>query len=92
MAASGVCSSPDFRLWTRHYEELTVTGTKGIVRVENIVRVVYHVDPPRKIAAPRWQPFRNMGLRRGLEQRCCKGFAAFRDPTQDAGYSQESDF
>lgn len=41
--------------WTRHYEELTITGTHGFVRAENMVRVVYHLDRPISSAGPRWQ-------------------------------------
>lgn len=41
--------------WTRHYEELTITGTNGFVRVENMVRVVSHVDRPADASRPRWQ-------------------------------------
>jgi predicted dehydrogenase len=32
--------------WVRHHEELTVTGVSGFVRVENMVRVIYHIDRP----------------------------------------------
>lgn len=41
--------------WTRHREELTITGAHGFVRVENMVRVVSHVDRPGGSGRPRWQ-------------------------------------
>ena len=41
--------------WTRHYEELTVTGTHGFARVENLARVVAHTDRPAPSDHPRWQ-------------------------------------
>lgn len=41
--------------WGRHYEELTITGVNGFVRVENMVRVVTHVDRPASMQRPRWQ-------------------------------------
>lgn len=41
--------------WTRHYEELTITGTRGVVRVENLARVVHHLDRPIASDHPRWQ-------------------------------------
>jgi len=41
--------------WTRHHEELTVTGVKGFVRVVNMVRVISHVEGARPAGRPRWQ-------------------------------------
>lgn len=41
--------------WTRHHEELTVTGTHGFARVENLVRIVAHLDRPASTDRPRWQ-------------------------------------
>lgn len=41
--------------WVRHHEELTVTGVSGFVRVENMVRVIYHIDRPAGTDGPRWQ-------------------------------------
>lgn len=41
--------------WARHYEELTITGMNGFVRVENMARVVTHLDPPLSTPQPRWQ-------------------------------------
>ncbi len=36
--------------WARHHEELTITGVNGFVRVENMVRVVSHLDHPAATA------------------------------------------
>jgi predicted dehydrogenase len=41
--------------WTRHWEELTVTGTMGFVKVENMSRIIYHVDKKQHPSVPRWQ-------------------------------------
>ena len=41
--------------WTRHHEELTVTGTHGFARVENLLRVAAHLDRPASGDRPRWQ-------------------------------------
>ncbi len=41
--------------WVRHYEEITATGTKGFVKVENLMRVIYHLDRSIHAPGPRWQ-------------------------------------
>jgi predicted dehydrogenase len=41
--------------WARHHEELTITGVNGFVRVENMVRVVSHLNRPTASGPPRWQ-------------------------------------
>jgi len=41
--------------WTRHYEDLTITGVNGFVRAENMARVVSHVERPHDGGPPRWQ-------------------------------------
>jgi len=39
----------------RHWEEITVTGETGFVKVENMLRVKYHLDKPVATKDPRWQ-------------------------------------
>lgn len=41
--------------WARHHEELTVTGTQGFARVENLTRVITHAGGPAPSERPRWQ-------------------------------------
>jgi predicted dehydrogenase len=41
--------------WKRHWEEITVTGETGFVKVENMLRVKYHMDKPVVTKDPRWQ-------------------------------------
>jgi predicted dehydrogenase len=40
--------------WRRLWEEITVTGIKGFVKVDNLARVTYHFDHPSD-AKVRWQ-------------------------------------
>ncbi len=41
--------------WERHYEELTITGTRGYAKVENMTKVVYHLQKEVAKNVPRWQ-------------------------------------
>jgi predicted dehydrogenase len=41
--------------WKRHWEEITVTGETGFVKVDNMLRVTCHVDRPVATKDPRWQ-------------------------------------
>lgn len=41
--------------WNRHWEELTVTGTHGFVKTENMTRVSYHFHKEFDKTIPRWQ-------------------------------------
>jgi UDP-N-acetylglucosamine 3-dehydrogenase len=40
--------------WKRHWEEICITGTKGFVKVENMMNVRYHFDKPVTTKGPRW--------------------------------------
>lgn len=40
--------------WKRHWEELCITGTKGFVKVDNMLNVRYHFDAPVDTKGPRW--------------------------------------
>lgn len=41
--------------WKRHWEEITVTGVSGFVKVDNMVSVKYHLDKHVANKGPRWQ-------------------------------------
>ena len=41
--------------WGRHYEELTVTGTQGFVKVENIAKLIVRSSVQSTDSAPGWQ-------------------------------------
>ena len=41
--------------WKRHWEELCVTGTKGFVKVDNMLSLRYHFDHPVETVGPRWR-------------------------------------
>jgi predicted dehydrogenase len=41
--------------WRRHYEEITVTGTKGFARVENIEKLIVHTSADMPSPQPQWQ-------------------------------------
>lgn len=41
--------------WKRHWEEMTVTGERGFVKVDNMLSVRYHYDKPVATVGPRWQ-------------------------------------
>jgi predicted dehydrogenase len=41
--------------WRRHYEEITITGTKGFARVENIEKLILHTSAEAPSSAPQWQ-------------------------------------
>lgn len=41
--------------WKRHWEEITVTGVNGFVKVDNMLSVRYHLDKPVVTKGPRWQ-------------------------------------
>lgn len=54
---SGVIGSMFFGgipAWKRHWEEITVTGAKGFVKVDNMTSVRYHFDAPTSTKGPRW--------------------------------------
>lgn len=46
------CASPS---WAKHYEEITITGTNGYAKVENIIKLKYHLNPSNHNFIPRWQ-------------------------------------
>ena len=41
--------------WARHWEEFTITGTKGFIRAENVRRVTKHVSENSTSSAIPWQ-------------------------------------
>lgn len=41
--------------WSRHYEEIVITGAKGFVKTENMRNVIVHLDSVPKTEKPRWQ-------------------------------------
>lgn len=41
--------------WKRHWEELCITGTKGFVKVDNMLSLRYHFDQPVDTVGPRWR-------------------------------------
>ena len=41
--------------WKRHWEEMCVTGTKGFVKVDNMLSLRYHFDHPVDTVGPRWR-------------------------------------
>lgn len=41
--------------WKRHWEEMTVTGENGFVKVDNMLTVRSHYDKPTTTKGPRWQ-------------------------------------
>ena len=41
--------------WGRHYEEVTITGTKGYVKVENREKVITHFITETTSKVPAWQ-------------------------------------
>jgi len=41
--------------WKRHWEEITVTGINGFVKVDNMLSVRYHFDKPVITEGSRWQ-------------------------------------
>lgn len=55
---SGVIGSMFFGgipAWKRHWEEICVTGTKGFVKVDNMMSVRYHFDRPVETIGARWK-------------------------------------
>jgi predicted dehydrogenase len=54
---SGVIGSMFFcgiPAWKRHWEEICVSGTRGFVKVDNMMSVRYHFDIPIAAKEPRW--------------------------------------
>ena len=41
--------------WGRHYEEITITGTKGYVKVENKEKAQCHYSTEATFSGPAWQ-------------------------------------
>ncbi len=41
--------------WSRHYEELTITGSQGFIKVENIVKFIVRTAAASTNPAPGWQ-------------------------------------
>ena len=41
--------------WGRHYEEITITGTRGFMKTENMKNIVTHSPGEAESQKPRWQ-------------------------------------
>lgn len=41
--------------WSRHFEEITVTGTDGFVKVENMTKLIYKMKSKEENTVPSWQ-------------------------------------
>lgn len=48
--------------WKRHWEEICVSGTKGFVKVDNMMKVSYHYDVPVSTKGARWKTMDELDL------------------------------